>query len=50
MKLKDIFEKHGGTKLIQQYRKGGALGTAICEFLLLGKSRTGLEILREAAQ
>ena len=50
MKLKDTFEKHGGTKLIQQYRKGGALGTAICEFLLLGKSRTGLEILREAAQ
>ena len=50
MKLKDTFEKHGGTKLIQQYRKGGALGTAIGEFLLLGKSRTGLEILREAAQ
>lgn len=50
MKLKEIFEKQGGMKLIHQYRKCGALGTAIGEFILLGKSRTGLEILREAAQ
>lgn len=50
MRLKETFKKQGGMKLIHQYRKGGALGTAIGEFLLLGKSRTSLEILREAAQ
>lgn len=50
MGLKETFEKQGGMNLIHQYRKGGALATAIGEFLLLGKSRTGLEILREAAE
>lgn len=46
MGLKSIFKKQGGTKLLQQYWKGGALFTAVGEFLLLGKSRTSLEILR----
>jgi hypothetical protein len=50
MGLREIFEKQGGMKLIHQYRKAGALGTAIGEFLLLGKSRTALEILRNSAQ
>lgn len=50
MSLKQTFKKQGGFKLIRQYLKGGALGTAICEFILLGKSRTALEILRLAAQ
>lgn len=49
MGLKEIFEKQGGMKLLKQYWKGGALGTAIGEFLLLGKSRTALEILRLSA-
>ncbi|MDM8219013.1 capsular polysaccharide synthesis protein [Limosilactobacillus mucosae] len=48
MSLKEIFKKQGGMKLIRQYYKSGALGTAICEFVLLGKSRTALEILRLA--
>ncbi len=48
--LKQIFEKQGGMKLIGQYWRSGALFTAICEFLLLGKSRTALEILRLSAQ
>ena len=46
--LKTIFEKQGGIKLIKQYWQGGAFFTAIGEFLLLGKSRVALEILRLA--
>lgn len=50
MGLRETFEKQGGMKLIRQYQKSGALETAIGEFLLLGKSRTALEILRLAAE
>lgn len=50
MSLKEVFQKQGGMKLIKQYISSGALGTAIGEFLLLGKSRTALEILRLATQ
>lgn len=46
MGLKEIFRKQGGMKLIKQYWQGGALFTGLGEFLLLGKSRTALEILR----
>lgn len=46
MGLKEVFEKQGGMKLLKQYWQGGALFTGIGEFLLLGKSRTALEILR----
>lgn len=46
MGLKEIFKKQGGMKLLKQYWQGGALFTGIGEFLLLGKSRTALEILR----
>lgn len=49
MGLVEIFKKQGGIKLLMQYWKGGALFTAIGEFLLLGKSRTALEILRLSA-
>ena len=49
MNLKETFEKQGGMKLLKQYYCGGALFTAIGEFLLLGKSKTSLEILRNAA-
>lgn len=48
MNLKETFRKQGGMKLIRQYCKSGALWTGICEFLLLGKSRPALEILRLA--
>lgn len=44
--LKATFEKMGGMKLIKQYWESGAFFTAVGEFLLLGKSRTALEILR----
>lgn len=47
--LKETFEKQGGITLLKQYWKGGAFGTAVGEFLLLGKSRTALEILRLSA-
>lgn len=50
MTLREIFLKQGGIELIKQYAKNGSLGTAICEFLLLGKSRTALEILRLTTQ
>ena len=46
MSIKEIFKKQGGMKLLKQYWQGGALFTGIGEFLLLGKSRTALEILR----
>jgi len=46
MRLLEIFQKQGGMELIRQYAKSGALYTAIAEFILLGKSRTALEILR----
>lgn len=46
MNLKETFKKQGGMKLLKQYWQGGALFTGIGEFLLLGKSRTALEILR----
>ena len=49
MGLVEIFKKQGGIKLLTQYWKGGAFFTAIGEFLLLGKSRTALEILRLSA-
>lgn len=50
MGLKDIFEKQGGVTLLKQYWQSGALFTAVGEFLLLGKSRTSLEILRLSTQ
>jgi len=50
MDLKETFQKQGGMKLIQQYVKSGSLGTAVSEFVLLGKSRTALEILRLSTQ
>jgi len=50
MNLKETFNKQGGTKLLKQYWKSGALFTAGMEFLLLGKDKTALEILRLSAQ
>ena len=44
-----LFKKQGGKKLLKQYWKGGAIFTAVGEFLLLGKSRTSLELLSLAA-
>lgn len=49
MGIKEIFKKQGGIELLKKYWKSGALFTAIGEFMLLGKSRTALEILRLSA-
>ncbi len=49
MDIKGTFKKQGGFDLLHKYYKSGALFTAFAEFLLLGKSRTALEILRLAA-
>lgn len=46
MGLMEIFSKQGGVELLKRYWHGGSLFTAVGEFLLLGKSRTALEILR----
>ena len=50
MNLKETFQKQGGCNLLKQYLRNGSLLTAICEFILLGKSRTALEILRLSTQ
>lgn len=49
MRLKEIFKKQGGIMLLKQYWKGGAFFTAVNQFLILGRSRTALEILRLSA-
>lgn len=46
MELINTFRKQGGMKLMKQYLASGCFFTAGGEFLLLGKSRTALEILR----
>lgn len=48
MGIKETFIKQGGVKLLKQYWRGGVLFTGIFEFILLGKSKTALEILRLA--
>lgn len=50
MGLKAIFQKQGGMKLVRQYLRSGVFFTAAAQFLLLGKSRTALEILRLSAE
>ncbi len=45
-----LFQKQGGMKLIRQYARTGVLNTAIGEYLLLGRSRTALELLRLSTQ
>ena len=49
MKITNVFKKQGGLKLIKQYWQGGALFTALNQFIVLGHSRTALEILRLSA-
>ncbi len=49
MELITTFKKQGGIKLLKQYWKSSSLFTAICQFILLGRSRTALEILRLSA-
>lgn len=46
--IKEYYRKQGGTELLMQYWRNGVLGTATIQFLLLGKSRTALELLRQA--
>lgn len=43
---KYYFRKSGGTKLLWQYIRARVIGMAICQFLLLGRSRKALELLR----
>lgn len=50
MDIKETFQKQGGMKLLKQYFKSGALLTAVNQLLVLGRSRTALEILRLSAQ
>lgn len=48
--VKQILKKAGGIELLKQYWRGGAFFTSVFEMLILGKSRTALEILRLSAQ
>lgn len=45
--LLHYFNKSGGIKILRQYWKAGVLFTAIIQFLLLGRSKTALLLLRE---
>lgn len=49
MGMVETLKKQGGIQLIRRYAKSGALFTAVAEFLILGKKRKALEILRLAA-
>ena len=49
-KLNAIFQKQGGWKLIRKYWQSRVLSTAVMQFVMLGKSRTALEILRLSVQ
>lgn len=44
-----MLKKQGGLQLLKRYAKSGALFTALAEFLLLGKNKKALEILRLSA-
>ena len=46
----EILKKQGGFRLIKQYLESRVFFTALSQFLLLGKSRTALEILRLSTQ
>lgn len=48
--LNSILKKQGGIKLIKQYLRSGTFLTALMQFIILGKSRTALEILRLSVQ
>ena len=50
MALIETFQKQGGIKLIKQYARAGVLGTAINQFLVLGRGRTILDVLRLSVQ
>lgn len=50
MTIIEIFKKQGGYKLIKEYFSAGVLFTALNQFVVLGHSRTALEILRLSTQ
>lgn len=47
-KIREYFEKAGGTKLLKQWAKTGVLFDAICLFFMLGHNKKSLEQLRNA--
>lgn len=50
MGLMETFQKQGGINLIKNYWRTGALFSTFITFLMLGKSRKALEILRLVAE
>ncbi len=50
MGLSEVYKKQGGSQLLRQYLKHGLFFTALGQFILLGRSRTALEILRLSTQ
>ena len=46
MNVIQAYKKQGGKTLLIQYLKSGVFHTAVNQFLVLGRSRTALEILR----
>lgn len=49
MSFVDTLIKQGGLQLLKRYANSGALFTALVEFLILGKNKKALEILRLSA-
>lgn len=49
MSLIDTLKKQGGLQLLKKYANSGALFTALVEFIILGKDKKALEILRLSA-
>lgn len=49
MSVIDTLKKQGGLQLLKRYARSGALFTALAEFLILGKNKKALEILRLSA-
>lgn len=49
MNVIDTLKKQGGLQLLKRYAKSGALFTVLAEFLILGKNKKALEILRLSA-
>lgn len=50
MMFLDVLRKQGGFDLLGQFVRSGTAGTAAMELVLLGKSRTALEIIRLVKQ
>lgn len=50
MNWKEYFDKAGGLSLLKQYAKNHTLGVALNQFMILGRNKKALELLRLAVE